>query len=347
MSGLLAVGLVEKDSHGDVLWTWVYPSLSADLRQTVVHNCCLSWDSTSSIVPFVYTQSCKQWLYLRTEATDKLPKVTHVCLVLVCSDFNPHLYSCLSQMLLCRFVETSSPVTVLEVFLELLTHGQCHSVNNGTITALDFDANHWALSQSTVTDIVAMFGIEFIIVFTALLLKKRIAVYHSDISQLLTVCSSLPMFVWHRLNWNALFPLVHLDNTDELSQVTGGYIAGFSDSAVTVRSDLYDVSVNVESKEIVIATHAKDSFVMGKLHRDLATFITQCCADDEHKTSHQCVEEIAGKTRELLNNLKTIGTSDADGNVLITTEQLRQKRLPHATENFLFGLAAAEGLLQL
>jgi len=39
-----------------------------------------------------------------------------------------------------------------------------------------------------VTDIVAMFGIEFIIVFTALLLKKRIAVYHSDISQLLTVC---------------------------------------------------------------------------------------------------------------------------------------------------------------
>ena len=78
-------------------------------------------------------------------------QVTHVCLVLVCSDFNPHLYSCLSQMLLCRFVETSSPVTVLEVFLELLTHGQCHSVNNGTVTALDFDANHWALSQSTVT----------------------------------------------------------------------------------------------------------------------------------------------------------------------------------------------------
>jgi len=59
------------------------------------------------------------------------------------------------------------------------------------------------------------------------------------------------------------------------------------------------------------------------------------------------LKEIAGKTRELLGNLRSLGTADADGNVSITAEQLRQKRLPHATENFLLGLAAAEGLLQL
>jgi len=66
---------IEKDTHGDVLWTWVYPSFSPDLRQSVMRNCCLTWDGVSSTVPFVYTQSGKQWLYLRTEATDKLPKV--------------------------------------------------------------------------------------------------------------------------------------------------------------------------------------------------------------------------------------------------------------------------------
>jgi len=59
------------------------------------------------------------------------------------------------------------------------------------------------------------------------------------------------------------------------------------------------------------------------------------------------MQEIAEKTRELLNNLKSLGTSDADGNVLISAQQLREKRLPRATENFLLGLAAAEGLLQL
>jgi len=62
-------------------------------------------------------------------------------------------------------------------------------------------------------------------------------------------------------------------------------------------------------------------------------------------TNYVLLQEIADKTRELLNNLKSLGTVDADGNVSITGEQLRQKRLPHATENFLLGLAAAEGLL--
>ena len=59
------------------------------------------------------------------------------------------------------------------------------------------------------------------------------------------------------------------------------------------------------------------------------------------------MQEIADKTRELLDNLKSLGTVDADGKVSISAEQLHQKRLPHATENFLLGLATAEGLLEL
>ena len=59
------------------------------------------------------------------------------------------------------------------------------------------------------------------------------------------------------------------------------------------------------------------------------------------------MQDIAEKTSELLNNLKSLGTSDATGNVSLSAEQLREKRLPRATENFLLGLAAAEGLLQL
>jgi len=84
------------------------------------------------------------------ERVDCLLQVAHVCLVLVCADFNPHLYSSLSQILLNQFIETSSPITVLEVFLELMTRGQCHSVNNGTISIHDFDVKHWALSQARV-----------------------------------------------------------------------------------------------------------------------------------------------------------------------------------------------------
>lgn len=49
------------------------------------------------------------------------------------------------------------------------------------------------------------------------------------------VCSCLPVLVWHRLNWSSLFPLVHLDSVDELTQIAGGYIAGFNDLTVTMR----------------------------------------------------------------------------------------------------------------
>jgi len=77
-------------------------------------------------------------------------QVTHVCLAVVCNDFNPYLYSCLSQILLSRFMETSSPVTMLEMFLELMTYGKCDSVHNGTINVHDYDAKHWALTQSRV-----------------------------------------------------------------------------------------------------------------------------------------------------------------------------------------------------
>jgi len=51
----------------------------------------------------------------------------------------------------------------------------------------------------------------------------------------------MPALVWHRLNWSGLFPLVHLDNADELSLVAGGYIAGFNDSAITMRSVALDI----------------------------------------------------------------------------------------------------------
>jgi len=60
-----------------------------------------------------------------------------------------------SCVLLSRFTETSSPVTVLEVFLKLMTHGQCHSVDNGTIRTLDYDVKHWALSQSKVKGLLS------------------------------------------------------------------------------------------------------------------------------------------------------------------------------------------------
>ena len=51
--------------------------------------------------------------------------------------------------------------------------------------------------------------------------------------------------------------------------------------------------------------------------------------------------------KELLNNLKGLSdTVDESGQQVITLEQLRERKMAPATENFLFNLAAAEGMLK-
>ena len=52
------------------------------------------------------------------------------------------------------------------------------------------------------------------------------------------------------------------------------------------------------------------------------------------------------KTKELLNNLRSLAVQDESGKAYIMLETLRERKMPRSTENFLFNLAAAEGLLK-
>ena len=56
---------------------------------------------------------------------------------------------------------------------------------------------------------------------------------------------------------------------------------------------------------------------------------------------------MASKTKELLNNLKSLAAAGEDGQLSLSLETLRARKMPPATENFLFSLAACEGLVQL
>ena len=59
------------------------------------------------------------------------------------------------------------------------------------------------------------------------------------------------------------------------------------------------------------------------------------------------LQDISNKTKELLNNLKSLATTEEDGRQYITLESLKERNMPPATENFLFSLAACEGLVKL
>ncbi|XP_047407925.1 DENN domain-containing protein 10 isoform X1 [Sciurus carolinensis] len=340
---------IEKDTNGEVLWVWCYPSTTAALRNLLLRKCCLT-DENKLLHPFVFGQYRRTWFYITTiEVPDSsiLKKVTHFSIVLTAKDFNPEKYAAFARILCRMYLKHGSPVKMMESYIAVLTKGICQSEENGSFLSKDFDARKAYLAGS-IKDIVSQFGMETVILHTALMLKKRIVVYHPKIEAVQEFTRTLPALVWHRQDWTILHSYVHL-NADELEalQMCTGYIAGFVDLEVSNRPDLYDVFVNLADSEITIAPLAKESMAMGKLHKEIGQLIVQS-AEDPEKSDSQVIQDIALKTKEIFTNLAPFSEVSGDGGKLVLNlEALKQKRFPPATENFLYHLAAAEQMLKL
>ncbi|XP_019737546.1 DENN domain-containing protein 10 isoform X2 [Hippocampus comes] len=220
--------------------------------------------------------------------------------------------------------------------------GICQSEENGSFLTKDYDVRKAFLAGS-IKDVVSQFGMETIILYTAVILKKRIAVHHPRIEALLEFTRVLPALSWHRKDWSILHPYVHLTDTElEHLSKCPGYIAGFVDPEVSNRSDLFDVYVNLPDSIITVSQNAKEAMMMGKLHKDIGHLILQSAEDTERSDSH-VIKDISLKTKQILAHLGTL--ADQCEGSKITLEHLKQQNFPPATENFLFHLAAAEQIL--
>jgi len=86
---------------------------------------------------------------------------------------------------------------------------------------------------------------EAILIFQAMILKKRIIVYCSKLDQLLETIRCLPLFAWHSKNWAILRPFVTPTDAELEELVSAGiYVAGFTDRVVENREDLYDLFID-------------------------------------------------------------------------------------------------------
>lgn len=343
---MLSVGLIEKDLNGDTLWVWCYPSVSTELREVLLRKCCLTLDNTV-LHTFVFGQHCRTWYYISTVDVQEptvLKKVTHFSIVITAKDFNPEKYAAFTRVLCRMYTKHGSPVKMMEGYISVLTKGICQSDENGSFLIKDYDVRNAYLSGS-VKDVVSQFGMETIILYTALMLKKRIIIYHPRVEALLEFTRALPALTWHRKDWSILHPYVHLEDRElENLRSCTGYVAGFVDPEVINRSDLFDVFVNLPDSEITISQHAKEVMAMGKLHKEIGHFIVQS-AEDSDRTDAQVIKDISAKTKEVLTNLVSLAKEGEDAK--LTLETLKQRHFPPATENFLFHLAAAEQLLKI
>ncbi|XP_049863152.1 putative DENN domain-containing protein 10 B isoform X1 [Schistocerca gregaria] len=347
---LLACNIIERDSNGDVLWTWTYPSLTdAHQQQLMIRKCGLDGDHVSP-QPFVFGRYGKNWYYINcTEVfeSDNLPRLKQFALILWAKDLNPEKYETLCRILSKTYCKTGNPAVMLQLYLSVITRGSCTTEENGTFLAKDFESRK-NIPHTTLKELIQTFGLESILIYTGLLLKKRIIVYHHSLEALLKWIRTFPAMMWHRKSNDILHPWV--DNTpEEILDLKSNtyYIAGCKDSAVCSRLDLFDLLVNLPAREITVAPHAKESMAMTKTHKDIAVFMVQL-ADQPNITEAQMIRELAEKTRDLLQNLRSLATvTTPDGKMMVSVETLREKNFPQALDNFLFNLAVAENMMLL
>jgi len=328
--------------HGEVLDdslpVWSYPGASAQIQQLACARCF----STRSEAPFIYFKYKNDWVYCLTMPTAFANIASASCCVITKS-FNPEKWNAVLQVLFEQYGSSSNadPTKILEGYLSLVTIGSFSNAA-GTVALSSFPDADVYNQCNVVKDLVVMLGIETVILWNAVLLKKRILVVSDTVEKLFPVLRSLPMLSAHRKDYSQLRPIVSADQEINVEDLTsaGVWIAGTTDSALVAQESLYDVVLNISERRVAVAAHAVTDLKMCATHREVAALMTKE-ADSAASTSEGICRAVAEKTKQVLETLK--GLAGPDGKL---TEQLvASSGANDATQQWLVRLAGAEGLL--
>ncbi|EGG14915.1 FAM45 family protein [Cavenderia fasciculata] len=352
-----SICIFEKDTNNDVLMTWCFPTIEDSIRNVVLNRSGLKNDSVNA--QFNFSKYKNSWIYLYTISIpaqkdkdesivipDTLKKVVLFTICIIRNVYNPEKYGTLAQIMSNIYLKTGDPSKLLECHLRAVNRGQFDVGALGKFVDADYDIRRSYLATS-IKDIIKLFDEQSILIWNAMMLKKRIVIYSDKISPLLKVIRGFPLFVFHRQNWSLLRPYVTVDE-DEIKELVnnGVYVAGFTDPSIKSREDLYDLLVDLPSKEITVASHAKDQFLLSSIHKDiLKLLLTSIDEEVEEPMSDQAVmKALTIKVKELLVKLESLKVEGDDGKSMVTLKSLQERKLPPGMDTFLFNVANVEGL---
>lgn len=413
MHALKGVGILEKDTNGDVT-EWCYPNLGGEDPQIIlpvlkrrsglldpensVANKTISTTPHFRYSRFGTQYSLWHYMYTAPVRNDSNPKVTSACVFILANTFNPKQYGELVALLHNIYAANLSSADVLTGYLAAFTKGKIKSMGNiqhisnsnsssvksnysssndgnnnnnnssnnnnnkkghgsqssqrNTIkdqhqyvnTVTSFDSTKFDQRRALIGPIKRVFelvGVECILIWVAVLLKKRIFVYCDNLKDLLSVVKTIPLIGgWHRQHWHILRPYVCMNET-ELGDLksAGYYIAGFTDSACKSKTSMYDLFVDIPARSVSIAPHCQKDFVLTRFHKQTADFFMKVSSSD----NQDIIKSVALKTTDLLKNLSSLKTEHDDG-TYITLEELSERKLPPNTDRFLYNVALSEGM---
>lgn len=334
------VGVVECDISGEDIFVWCYPSFSLELQRISLGRLTDINESTMSFVKFK-----SDWIYLFKNTIDRSvnPRLKNVSICITSKQYNPERFYSLLKLFFDQYATTFDPTKVLESYLSIFTTGK-FSNNEISFSYNNFKDEDAFLSESCMHDLVSSLGVDAVIVWNAVILKKRILVFDENIVKLMTLLRTLLQFSIHRQDASILRPFITSDVeylTDLAS--SGVYIAGSNDQALLSRTDLFDVIYMVSERRIIVSPDASSSMRMCSIHKEISELMMKNLSPDERKSSMTIVQAVGAKTKSILAQLAQLSQSCEGGK--LTVDVLSSKIANDTLKFWLFQLASAENMV--
>ncbi|KAJ5075293.1 hypothetical protein M0811_07263 [Anaeramoeba ignava] len=336
MEALQSISIIELDLQDDLIVSWTYPSISEDLQQIIAQRSLLKEQNTN-FQEFSFSKFQSTWIYIYSYAFKKesksLPEIKAFSIALLAQEFHPEKYKALAKLLSKTYRRKGNPLHILEQYLSVFSQGKWDNFN---ISSFD---RAKALSATSINEIITLFGEDFMLIWCALMMKKNIVVFSHNLDEVLKIIRGLPLFVWHRENFDILRPFVQINNIQlQDLQSTLGWVAGFTDPDIR-KQNFYDVFVDLTTKTIEVGERAQGQIVLTEEQKSLGQTIF-AAVESGKKSDQAIIKALTRKNKEFISKIKSIS-----GENQLTIETIQKLNLPKPTEIFVLSLASAEGIL--
>jgi len=228
LRNVCGVHVLECDSHNNKVVAWQYPECERDLGAVMLPR----WSPHAVEKDLVrVSRYHRHWIYTSTlnistpvelsqknesetapdaspEVAARFPKVSAVAVCVVSDTFAPQLFQALSETLLSLYVADGNPLRLLRCYLALFCKGEYKEEEKTVFAVADHinDDKKGIMGTSGIKELVTTLGEEIILVYCAMMMKKRIAVYAPNVSEVRDVILALPRLVEHRAQgWYSQF----------------------------------------------------------------------------------------------------------------------------------------------
>ena len=184
-----SVLVVERDDNGDVLVSWRYPNVDTADEKVVIARSGLE-QGLPEASSFSFSKFRARYFYSWVIVPGS-GRVRAFCVTLVAGELWPEKYGALCRLFAKQLAAAATPTPVLQSFLSALTRGRASAGLEGVPEweAAQFNIKASYLAGS-LPQLVRDLGAEgAALLYAAMLMKKRVAVYSPNLVRFFLFCS--------------------------------------------------------------------------------------------------------------------------------------------------------------